>query len=347
MTIIFEQHQEAVKYIGHCDFVDNELSKQLDSTEAFEGPEKTIEVEFLNKDVNLNKLSIEQWTELLEPVECQILSRISSEEEGGETTISASANATMDVYLLSESTLVVHGSKMMLKTCGTTSTLRVLGPLFAVVGGAGGGKEAPPHPVRVRYSRPELKFPERQKDPVHVSWEREVAQLEAMLGAGAEETRCAEGNTWHCWRSAGWPAGQAGQAEKVEIIMHDLDEEACALFEREPRGDTSIDPDDDDAPIDDPHSVGMAMLERSGLGRVLRGKRDAFAFAPRGWSANSVAGGVAGAQYSTVHVTPERGCSYASYEAVVGGVGGVNEVEEIVRVVLGVFRPRRYCVVWH
>lgn len=369
MTIIFEQHNKAIRYMGHCDFVDNELSKHLDSTNAFEGPEKTLELQFgAGSAVDLNTISVAEWSELLAPVECQILSRISSATPSG---------GSLDVYLLSESTLVVHGRRMMLKTCGTTSTLKVLRPLLALVRerwgealGQGQGQSQGVDPLLgsplARYSRPELKFPERQKDPVHGCWEREVAQLESILGPGEQEERCEAGNTWYCWRSSGSGSSGSGDSKqrlprKLEIIMHDIAEDAARLFERGSGSGSGC--GCGGSGNDDPHVVGAQMLEASGLAAAFPGKRDAFAFAPCGWSANSVCG----SRYATVHVTPEQGWSYASYETIVAEeededegdgdglcsegadrcAGVPSELSAAAETVLAVFRPRRYCVVWH
>ena len=60
----------------------------------------------------LRNVTHEEWNELLVSAACTILDRRS--------------NDFFDAYLLSESSLFVYPVKIILKTCGTTTLLRLL-----------------------------------------------------------------------------------------------------------------------------------------------------------------------------------------------------------------------------
>ncbi|KAM9916916.1 hypothetical protein OXX80_013425, partial [Metschnikowia pulcherrima] len=106
-------------------YVDHDLSTNLDSTFAFEGPEKLLEVWFwpapeaipegISKE-GLRAIPLEKWKAILDLVNCKVLSMKSS--------------PAVDAYLLSESSLFVFPHKMILKTCGTTTTLACIDEIF-------------------------------------------------------------------------------------------------------------------------------------------------------------------------------------------------------------------------
>ena len=86
----------------------------------FEGPEKTLEIDWVpsvgHSTSGLRAITREQWEHLLTLAQCCILSTISNEH--------------LDSYVLSESSLFVYTHKMVIKTCGTTTLLRLLPSLL-------------------------------------------------------------------------------------------------------------------------------------------------------------------------------------------------------------------------
>ncbi len=60
-----------------------------------------------------------KWEEVLELVQCKVLSSCSSE--------------AMDAYLLSESSMFVSDNRFILKTCGTTTLLYAIKAIIEVV----------------------------------------------------------------------------------------------------------------------------------------------------------------------------------------------------------------------
>lgn len=79
----------------------------------FEGAEKRLEIDFI-ETANSNKKGMRavtrlQWETLLETVQCVILSSNSSDN--------------CDSFVLSESSLFVYPTKVLIKTCGNTTLL--------------------------------------------------------------------------------------------------------------------------------------------------------------------------------------------------------------------------------
>ena len=147
-------------------YVDHELSANLDSTFAFEGPEKLLEIWFFQSENDipshcdsegLRAIPLKKWQEILDLVSCKILSMKSSDY--------------MDAYLLSESSLFVFPHKMILKTCGTTTTLACLDTLFATVEKyvTKNGSFASKNVEKIFYSRRSFMVPEKHKH-VHRDW---------------------------------------------------------------------------------------------------------------------------------------------------------------------------------
>lgn len=82
-------------------------------------------------------------------------------------------------------------------------------------------------------------------------------------------------------------------------------------------------------------AVAKYVTQRSGLTAVLPGSTvHAYMFEPCGYSANGLLDG----SYWTVHVTPEKHCSYASFETNVRA----SSLRPLVRAVLALFRPKRF-----
>lgn len=169
--------------------INHDVAADLDSTNAFEGPEKLLEVWFAPspralapsvKENGLKSVPADIWVEMLDLVNCKILSVIHSD--------------TVDAYLLSESSMFVFPHKIILKTCGTTTLLLGLHRMLRIAATVAG---FPFHnavstkdirvaatPYRVFYSRKNFLFPDRQQGP-HRSWKQEVKYLDDMFEGGS------------------------------------------------------------------------------------------------------------------------------------------------------------------
>ncbi|PVI04397.1 S-adenosylmethionine decarboxylase [Periconia macrospinosa] len=169
--------------------INKEATIDLDSSNAFEGPEKLLEVWFSSSatdlpgragPLGLKAVSAEVWKGMLDLVNCKVLSVIESEH--------------VDAYLLSESSLFVFPHKVVLKTCGTTTLLWGISRLLEIAALDAGfphvaaqsqnGVAAAATPYRVFYSRKNYLYPDQQRGP-HRSWRDEVRYLDQRFQGGS------------------------------------------------------------------------------------------------------------------------------------------------------------------
>ncbi|CAO1606010.1 spermidine resistance protein [Xanthoria calcicola] len=169
--------------------INRDATIDLDSTNAFEGPEKLLEVWFSAGPQSLPEASAtgglkmvpsEVWKDMLDLVNCKVLSIVESEE--------------VDAYLLSESSMFVFPHKLILKTCGTTTLLSGLPKILEIAAlvakfphaqaDAAQGQLTAAAPYRVFYSRKNFLFPDRQRGP-HRSWRNEVNSLDRLFVGGS------------------------------------------------------------------------------------------------------------------------------------------------------------------
>ena len=140
-------------------------------------------------------MPVEVWEEMLDLVNCKVLSTIKSER--------------VDAYLLSESSMFVFPHKLILKTCGTTTLLSGLPKILEIAakvakfpGAAANlaiGTGTAARPYRVFYSRKNFKFPDRQRGP-HRSWRDEVTSLDKLfLGGSAYMIGKMNGEHWYLY----------------------------------------------------------------------------------------------------------------------------------------------------
>ncbi|KAI4288786.1 MAG: hypothetical protein L6R35_001950 [Caloplaca aegaea] len=184
--------------------INREATVDLDSTNSFEGPEKLLEVWFSASPLSLPEPSApeglrivpsELWKEMLDLVNCKVLSIIESED--------------VDAYLLSESSMFVFPHKLILKTCGTTTLLSGLPKILEIaaliakfphsIANTVRGTGTAAIPYRVFYSRKNFLFPDRQRGP-HRSWRDEVKSLDRLfLGGSAYMIGKMNGEHWYLY----------------------------------------------------------------------------------------------------------------------------------------------------
>ncbi|ODV95400.1 hypothetical protein PACTADRAFT_42376 [Pachysolen tannophilus NRRL Y-2460] len=348
------------------DFINHEISASLDSTAAFEGPEKLLEIWFADSpsnistnNVNVNgnallglrSIPLHEIEALLDLVNCKILSKISSNE--------------MDGYLLSESSLFVFPHKLILKTCGTTTTLSCLQRLFELA-----EKYINWNPsssvYRIFYSRRSFMFPDRQKE-VHQSWANEVNYLNKYFDKSSSKAYVVgdlSNDHWYLYingvdNGANEDNNGNGSDETFELLMTDLSPYETPKFISS--NFTNDFPDMDEEYQDFGHLLGLKTMAKTGLNSIFQkrdviggeagsdyyehqadedDKHDAFSFQPCGFSSNSI---IDGKFYYTLHVTPEQGWSYASFETNVPSK--ISKVE-IMNKVLKIFKPGKFCLVY-
>jgi len=203
--------------------------------------------------------------------------------------------------------------------------------------------------LRCFYSRKSFMFPERQKGP-HRDWMSEVAMLDSFFSpSGAAYTvGKMNGDHWLLYMAGPASAPEADSAAKIaprlqqaglgqkegevqdqtlEILMTQLSPASCARYyfdtEEQQQGNESS-----SSGTSKGQQLGLDLSSKLGLTDLFAETQiDAFAFEPCGFSANAVvlnpnsSGSTASGAgkgrkdgYWTIHVTPEEGSSYASFE---------------------------------
>lgn len=346
---------------------------------GFEGCEKRLEVEFRlgAGGRSLRDLPRAEIDAILALAKCAVISH--------------TAGDGLDAYVLSESSLFVYPDKAVVKTCGTTSTLRCLPRLIKAAAGVGA------EPVHVRYSRCSFMYPHEQPFQ-HRSFNLEVQYLNTLFPCGsAHVLGPVNGPRWHVYTAdlaAGSKDKDGDAGSTLEVVMFDLDPSVMRRFfhgshhppseagrpgtasppssPSSPRGDgasvattepaaasspsaSSADDaagadadasgdgafDDDDGDADDakfayPRTSAEA-TRLGGIDTLLPGALvDDFLFEPCGYSCNAHIDGA----YFTVHVTPERHCSFVSFETNVLR----DDRTALARRVVDLFRPGHFLV---
>lgn len=364
-------------------FVDHELSANLDSTFAFEGPEKLLEIWFYPSEHDaavtkngegLRAIPLQTWQQILDLVSCKILSMKSSN--------------FMDAYLLSESSLFVFPHKIILKTCGTTTTLACLGAVFEAVQKFVASSYTLKDVDKIFYSRRCFMFPEKQKH-VHRDWRSEVSHLNEFFDHGKSYVVGDFTSDDHWYLYLGGSHCESSDVEAsnditFEVLMTKLDPLRANEFvtSRKPGADSLV--EDSDEYHDLGHDFGMETMQDTQLDSIFEPRKrllseshlpspslsdsmelgssdeclfevdekpgnrlefmhDAFSFSPCGFSSNSVSSQLGG-YYYTLHITPESGWSYASFETnyPFNDSASSTTVVEVLVKVLSIFQPGRF-----
>lgn len=267
----------------------SEQSPQPQSPIGFEGFEKRLEITFLEpplfkdpQSLGLRALTRAQIDFILEPACCTIVSQLS--------------NSELDSYVLSESSLFIYSYKIIIKTCGTTKLLSSIPPILRLADSLSLGVST------VKYSRGTFIFPDAQPAP-HRNFAEEVAALNQFFGefnpkAFVMGDPAVPSRNWHIYSASKSPQRwiKIDRTDQIdlEICMTGLSKDKAAVFFKE----TGF--------------SAKEMTKLSGINNIVQGHVICdFDFDPCGYSMN----GIEGPAYSTVHVTPEEGFSYASYEA--------------------------------
>ena len=182
----------------------------------------------------------------------------------------------------------------------------------------------------VNYTRGSFIFPSAQPYP-HRNFSEEVAILDGYfgkLGAGSNAYILGgqdKAQNWHVYSASADSVTQCDNVYTLEMCMTGLDREKAQVFYKE-------------------QSASAAMMTvNSGIRKILPDSEICdFDFEPCGYSMNSVEG----AAVSTIHVTPEDGFSYASFETVGYDFKVVN-LNEMVKRVLACFLPTEFSVAVH
>lgn len=313
-------------------------------TGVFEGPEKTLEVCFRkisdssafnisgtgemtaaaamgspNERVGLRKLERNDLDRICSRARCTILSSIS--------------NTYVDAYVLSESSLFVYPYMLVLKTCGTTTLLRCIGALIDLA------KKVGLEIDWVGYSRKNFNYPGDQAFP-HQSFHQEIDYLyshralcDRLRGNGYTLGPVTDDHWFvfvadHTARSRN---PDADTDRVLNIMMFDIDESVSQLFyydhyEQYKKGESK------DGQV---KRISHEQTVKSGIDQLCPGAViDPRAFEPCGYSMNAILF----RSYSTMHITPESGSSYASFET----NQKIHSYKSLISNVIRTFRPKRF-----
>ncbi|XP_021718274.1 S-adenosylmethionine decarboxylase proenzyme-like [Chenopodium quinoa] len=284
---------------------------------GFEGFEKRLEISFFEPSIfvdpegrGLRALTKAQLDEILGPAECTIVDSL--------------ANDDVDSYVLSESSLFVYAYKIIIKTCGTTKLLRAIPPILKLA-------ESLSLDVKsVRYTRGSFIFPGAQSYP-HRSFSEEVAVLDGYFGKLAAGSKAfvmgdsAKPQKWHVYCASAETISFDAPVYTLEMCMTGLNKERASVFFKSQSPNAAV------------------MTESSGIRKILPDSKICdFDFEPCGYSMNAIEGSA----ISTIHITPEDGFSYASFEAVGYDLKKID-LNQLVERVLACFEPSEFSIAIH
>jgi len=224
----------------------------------------------------------------------------------GAQVLSRLSNDHCDAYLLSESSLFVYDHKMIMITCGQTrlpeAVLNVL-------------EDVPADKIRFFiYERKNEVFPHVQP----TSFFDDMRILNEVLPGRAFQFGDEDDHHLYLFH-LDRPYPDEAQDMTVELLMYGIDDRAARVFL--------------------PAAGTRSVRQRTGVDRIIPGfEIDDHLFEPNGYSLNAIRDD----EYWTVHVTPERASSYASFET---NCSIVNDLEAVVGRVLEVFNPRSFDLV--
>lgn len=280
----------------------------------FEGTEKRIEIDFASvQEVDRGCLDVDssEWREVARTAGTQVLSQ--------------KRTAEFDSYLLSESSLLVYPTKVILKTCGRTDPLACIPRITSLAKCVG------LEPEWSCYSRKNFLAPKRQPE----AYQNHLSEIEACEGVCATGDAyilgAVTGDHWFMYNSSYIYVDSSKRKDfTVDIMMYELHEDVRRAFYTEEQEGSQ--------------KGAEQMRINSGLADVFRelGMVDDYCFSPCGYSANVHVGDA----YCITHVTPEEQCSFASFETNFGRALPAEEcaqaLNELSKKVLRIFRPSKF-----
>ncbi|KAF9589744.1 hypothetical protein IFM89_028653 [Coptis chinensis] len=284
---------------------------------GFEGFEKRLQISFFEPGLfadaqrrGLRSLSNTQLDEILNPAECTIVASLS--------------NADLDSYVLSESSLFVFSYKIIIKTCGTTKLLLSIPHILRLANTLSLSVKA------VKYTPGSFVFPGAQSYP-HRSFSEEVSVLDGYFGNLGVGSRAymmgsiTRSQNWHVYSSCAESMDHPETLYTLEMCMTGLDKNLASVSYKTQS------------------SSAAQMTNASGIRTILpQSENNDFEFDPCGYSMNAIEGSA----ISTIHVTPEDGFSYASFEAAGYDPKSVS-LEELIERVLACFGPTEFSIAVH
>jgi S-adenosylmethionine decarboxylase len=342
----------------------------------FEGPEKLLEIWFAPSPAEvpgppdadgrtgLRRIDRKVWEDMLDIVKCKVLSTMDGLE--------------MDAYLLryplffpssshyqpplshSESSFFIFPHKLILKTCGTTLNLLGVPRILEIA-----AQYADlPTVYRCFYSRKSFMFPELQKGP-HRDWKHEVEFLDNIFKDGAAYTiGKVNGDHWLLYIVSSTDPTPSSDHTLLSNSEDTPDYTIEILMSGLAKGPRDAFHFSETSPTKPPSMLAFEASLELGINEIFPShltSLDPYAFTPCGYSSNALirledvarSDALSSRQregYYTIHVTPEEGWSYASFECNVPLVPSYNDgaevkvtpdIETLVKRVVSIFQPDR------
>ena len=339
--------------MAFIDFSDDESGNimERDYTGMFEGPEKTLEVVFRRMG-DLHSILLPpagdpaEWNQPsdsaatadcattrvgLRQLERSDIDRIC--DRARCTILSSISNRYLDAYVLSESSLFIYPYMLVLKTCGTTTLLRCIATLIDL------GKKLGLEIDWVGYSRKNFNFPGDQAFP-HQSFHQELdylyshRNLSERLDGNGYTLGPVNGDHWFVFvadHTSRTGALEIDTDRVLNIMMFDIDENVAKFFYYD-EYDRNLPGESKEEEVT---RISHEQTVESGIKDLCPGAIiDPRAFEPCGYSMNAVLF----RSYSTIHITPESGSSYASFET----NQKVGSYKALISNVIRTFRPKRF-----
>ncbi|MFN3201125.1 MAG: adenosylmethionine decarboxylase [Bradymonadia bacterium] len=226
----------------------------------------------------------------------------------GAQILSVIRSDACDAYLLSESSLFVYDHRVIMLTCGQTTLARAVEMMVDRLGDA--------QVAMLIYERKNEHFPELQ----HTGFLDDARDIHRLLPGVAMRFGDPDSHRLMLFHAAR-PYTPADDDVTLEVLMHGISDEAARRFHARP-GER----------VD-----GVAA--RTGIAELLPGfTLDEHLFEPAGYSMNALRG----ADYATIHVTPEAIGSYVSFET---NVDYGASPEAMVKRVVEIFEPAAFDVI--
>jgi len=297
----------------------------------FEGPEKTLELCFRPIQGETAMENIPGKMTGLRQLERCDLDRICRRARC--TIISSVHNQFLDAYVLSESSLFVYPYMMVLKTCGTTTLLRCISTVIELT------KKVGLELDWVGYSRKNFSFPGDQCFP-HQSFNQEVDYLASHRRLSKRLN--GSGYTLGPVTDDHWYVFIADQTLRNSVLLHtdrvlnimmfDIDQTVAKIFYYDQfTKDTKEGETEDEAS----KRISNLQTKKAGIDQLCPGAIiDPRAFQPCGYSMNAILFH----SYCTMHITPEDGSSYASFET----NQKLGNYTSLINNVITAFKPKRF-----
>jgi|EP01083_Nonionella_stella_P200054 S-adenosylmethionine decarboxylase len=325
----------------HNDTTENQAVSDDESGEVdreytgqFEGPEKTLEVLFrprfqpssptspigpIGGKAGLRTLPRNDLDHICKRARCTILSTVS--------------NQYLDAYVLSESSLFVYNYMIVLKTCGTTTLLRCLALLIELA-----RSKLNLELDWVGYSRKNFNFPDDQQFP-HGSFTQELEYLYShknlcdKLNGNGYTLGPITDDHWFVFVADKTIRSQMDldNDRVLNIMMFDIDADIGNIFYYDKYQNKDL----NETEAEEVKRISFEQTKAAGIDALCPGALfDPRAFEPCGYSMNAILY----KSYYTMHITPEEGSSYASFETNQKLASYTSLINNVVRT----FKPKKF-----